>query len=315
MALRGWSVLRWETKIRFNLEPCRCMEVNVWLYTLTTRLRRKLHNYCAWENVVRGRCVCLHHLSIAKRLNFQQANWHLWRKKKKYWSVQDGVCHVSQLRFCSAAKYDCSRMIDLFNLRLPKPTSFPTRCHVWEASVMNQSKPEKAGSNGLWKHIISKIWIGSTGSRWSSSGKNFHVSLHCGILDEIQKMMTESKCEPELFKGRIIFMSMYNDIEWVRTRPQRKLYCEFCQKKKTEYSRRFPQGRWSFLVLGSEKKWYGTHHHKPHGEWDKTAEGMMLNFADSGHPVFRATGALERGELKKKREGKKSVHVNRISYW
>ena len=35
-----------------------------------------------------------------------------------------------------------------------------------------------------------------------------------GILDEIQKIMTESKCEPEQFKGRIIFMSMYNDIDW-----------------------------------------------------------------------------------------------------
>ena len=35
-----------------------------------------------------------------------------------------------------------------------------------------------------------------------------------GILDEIQKMMTKSKCEPEQFKGRIIFMSMYNDIDW-----------------------------------------------------------------------------------------------------
>ena len=29
-----------------------------------------------------------------------------------------------------------------------------------------------------------------------------------GILAEIQKMMAESKCEPEQFEGRIIFMSM-----------------------------------------------------------------------------------------------------------
>ena len=34
-----------------------------------------------------------------------------------------------------------------------------------------------------------------------------------GILDEIQKMMTESKCEPDQLKGRIIFMSIYNDID------------------------------------------------------------------------------------------------------
>ena len=34
-----------------------------------------------------------------------------------------------------------------------------------------------------------------------------------GILAEIQKMMTEIKCQPEHFQGRIIFLSMYNDIE------------------------------------------------------------------------------------------------------
>ena len=33
-----------------------------------------------------------------------------------------------------------------------------------------------------------------------------------GILTEIQNMTTESKCEPEQCKGRIIFMSVYNDI-------------------------------------------------------------------------------------------------------
>ena len=35
-----------------------------------------------------------------------------------------------------------------------------------------------------------------------------------GILEEIQKMMTELQFEPGNFKGRIIFMSMYNDIVW-----------------------------------------------------------------------------------------------------
>ena len=34
------------------------------------------------------------------------------------------------------------------------------------------------------------------------------------ILDETQKMMTELQCEPEHFIGRIIFMSLYNDIVW-----------------------------------------------------------------------------------------------------
>ena len=30
--------------------------------------------------------------------------------------------------------------------------------------------------------------------------------------------------------------------------------------------------------------------------WYRTSERMMLNFAESGHPIFRATSALERGE-------------------
>ena len=44
--------------------------------------------------------------------------------------------------------------------------------------------------------------------------KHFPGFTTLATLDEIQKMMTESKCEPEQFKGRIIFMSMYNDIDW-----------------------------------------------------------------------------------------------------
>ena len=36
----------------------------------------------------------------------------------------------------------------------------------------------------------------------------------------------------------------------------------------------------------------------------------MVNFAESGHPVFRATSALERWELKSKGKGKKSIHFN-----
>ena len=40
-----------------------------------------------------------------------------------------------------------------------------------------------------------------------------------GILDEIQKtMIIELKCEFEHFKRSIMFMSMYNEIDWRKTR-------------------------------------------------------------------------------------------------
>ena len=44
--------------------------------------------------------------------------------------------------------------------------------------------------------------------------KNFTGFTTLGFLSEIQKMMAEVKCDPEQFQGRIIFMSMFNDIVW-----------------------------------------------------------------------------------------------------
>ena len=42
----------------------------------------------------------------------------------------------------------------------------------------------------------------------------------------------------------------------------------------------------------------------------RTAERMMLNFPESGDLTFRAASALERGELKSKGKGVKTIHFN-----
>ena len=44
------------------------------------------------------------------------------------------------------------------------------------------------------------------------------------------------------------------------------------------------------------------------GAWDNIAEQMLLEFAESGHPIFRATTPLSRGILKSKGQGKLSIH-------
>ena len=46
--------------------------------------------------------------------------------------------------------------------------------------------------------------------------KIFQGFITFGVLEKIQEFMKEQKCEPEQFKGRIIFVSMFNDIVWVR---------------------------------------------------------------------------------------------------
>ena len=75
------------------------------------------------------------------------------------------------------------------------------------------------------------------------------------------------------------------------------------------FARRFGIGQWSFIGPGSEKKWYLSEN-SPQGEWDYIAEDMLLKFAESGHPIFRATTPLSRRKLKSKEKGKVSIHFS-----
>ena len=84
------------------------------------------------------------------------------------------------------------------------------------------------------------------------------------ILAGIWNMMTETQWEPEQLPGRIIFMSMYNDI--ARREKGNEALCIATFQIVKENARRFAHGHWSFLGLGSEKKWYGTHTYKPNGK-------------------------------------------------
>ena len=70
------------------------------------------------------------------------------------------------------------------------------------------------------------------------------------ILAEIQNMMTEMQCKPEQDPGRIIFVSMYNDIVWGGKGNEEFRVAN--SKTVAEYARRFAHGNWSFLGPGSE---------------------------------------------------------------
>ena len=125
------------------------------------------------------------------------------------------------------------------------------------------------------------------------------------LVDKVQEFMSEMG-DPTQFQGRIMFMSMFNDIIWGSTDNERE--CIANSTFVTLFAKRCPAGRWSFLGLGSETKWYPTNKERPQGEWDRVAELMMIKFAESGHPVFRATSPLSRGVLKSKGGGKLSIH-------
>ena len=77
------------------------------------------------------------------------------------------------------------------------------------------TEPVKAWESGLGKHVISQALDGIDGEQMEFEWNFFPEFTTFHILDEIQKTMaTELKCEREHFKGRIIFMSMYNDMDW-----------------------------------------------------------------------------------------------------
>ena len=101
-------------------------------------------------------------------------------------------------------------------------------------------------------------------------------------------------------------MSMFNDISC--DRKGNKEECLANARVVKEYAKKFGIGQWSFIGPGSEKKWYSAEENSPQGAWDHIADEMLLEFAESGHPIFRATTPLSRCILKSEGHGKLSIH-------
>ena len=59
-------------------------------------------------------------------------------------------------------------------------------------------------------------------------------------------------------------------------------------------AKRLGIGQWSFICPGSEKKWYSMEENSAQGIWDHIADEMLLEFAESGCPIFRSTTPLSR---------------------
>ena len=127
------------------------------------------------------------------------------------------------------------------------------------------------------------------------------------LCDKINDLLSSLGQTPEKFTGRILFMSMFNDIS-CEGKDNRQQCLRDADYVKT-FAKRFGIGQWSFIGPGSEKKWYPSENN-PQGEWDRIAEDMLLEFAKSGHPIFRATTPLSRGKLKSKGKGKVSMHFS-----
>ena len=169
-------------------------------------------------------------------------------------------------------------------------------------------------SNEAWKDRIG--WIITDESYRDYDGINgepteFEWNIFQGfttlqLCGQVTDLLSRSGETPETFTGRILFMSMFNDISFSKKGNEEE--CLANAKVVSILAKKFGIGQWSFIGPGSEKKWYSGEENSPQGAWDHIADEMLLEFAESGCPIFRATTPLSRGKLKSKRHGKLSIH-------
>ena len=190
-----------------------------------------------------------------------------------------------------------------------------TKVYVFSDSVLCLGRiHQNPESNKAWEQRIG--WITSSQSYRDFDGINgeptefewnifpgFDTLQLCGKVKDLLSRLGET---PENFTGRILFMSMFNDIS-CGTKDNEK-ECLAHAKVVSLYARKFGAGQRSFIGPGSEKKWYSMKEDSPQGIWDNIAEKMLLEFAESGCPIFRATTPLSRGQLRSKGHGKLSIH-------
>ena len=160
-------------------------------------------------------------------------------------------------------------------------------------------------SNKAWKERIG--WIITDKSYRDYDGINgepteFEWNIFAGfttlqLCDKISNLLSSLGQSPETFTGRILFMSIFNDISCDRY--DNKDECLKNAEFVKTFAKRFGIGQWSFIGPGSEKKWYPSEN-SPQGAWDHVAEEMLLKFAETGHHIFRATTKFSRCNLKSK---------------
>ena len=136
-------------------------------------------------------------------------------------------------------------------------------------------------------------------SQWNSSGIFSQDSKHCCSANKSKVYCTAET--PEIFTRRKLFMSMFNDIS-CGTKDNEEEYLANARLISL-YARRFEKDGHSLVLVLIYQRRQST---RNLGQNSK--KGCLLEFADSGFPIFRAMTPLSRGQLESKGHGKLSIH-------
>ena len=183
-----------------------------------------------------------------------------------------------------------------------------TKVHVFSDSVWCLGKMnENPRSNIAWEHRLAwfKKFTGIQNLGWNWSRANWIRVEYLPRIHHVAAQPQSSRVTVEIgWKTRKFYRTDY-----LRVDVQRHLMGSTDNKKECESNAQlvslFAKKDLEQVKCHSsdldQRKWYCMGADSPQGEWDRVAEKMMLEFVESGHPVFRATSPLSRGRLKKQK--------------
>ena len=132
---------------------------------------------------------------------------------------------------------------------------------------------EHAQSTKAWTNRIEWFTTLLNIVSWMVSGSCSSGAHHTGSPPRRPSIDGEKelKVQPQKFEGRIIFISMFDDIDWTRKGNQ-----EVCVNNSScvadDARHFFPERRWSFFGPGCEQGRYATVAYKPNGAWNCVGE-------------------------------------------
>ena len=163
------------------------------------------------------------------------------------------------------------------------------KVYVFSDSVLCFGKmSENPLSNIVWEDKLtwfksSSEYITLDTNRWWANRVRVEY-FPCSSANKVQEFLSKMSVQPEDVTGRIIFMSMFNDIPCGSQ--ENKQECESSSQLVSICAKRFSPGRWSFLGLGSEKKWYSTLECKPQGGMGQSCRANDVDICRKQHTQF-----------------------------
>ena len=228
---------------------------------------------------------------------------------KKLVSEQEEINNVDKIHWKNHSWKQLSLIGDETVINLQR-----TKVYVFSDSVLCLGKVHSHPiSNEVWKKRIE--WIITDKSYRDYDGINgeptefewnifpgFTTLQLCGKIGDLLSKLGEA---PETFTGGILFMSMFNDISCDGKAIMKNVWEMPESSLSLQRSLVLDNG---YLLVQVPKRSGILWKRSPQGIWDHIADKMLLEFEESGCPIFRARTPLSRGNLKSKRHGKLSIH-------